>query len=307
MRKLRLYLFGLLAASAMFAQTEVPPDLAAADQPTCDSTRKGRIIAFTDESSATDCDSTGGGSTVAVCYCTGSAWTALGGGASGDSAPYGELAFDNPPSTCALCDEFTGGAATLTYAWGNQGAGTVSLSNDMLYFNGGDTTNEWRGYCIDTGTHTLPGDADQTFCVKLSQLEIDTTNEHVGIAVIGTGTVASPTEIEVWGPGNFSTDSINASSYTAWSLTGSAGIATWPMGVDGLSRGSLWLRADFTATTNATDYYWSWDGKSWFSLGTPGNLTNGPISWCVGGRAFTHAYIDYVRLRTDANRAECGE
>jgi hypothetical protein len=48
----------------------------------------------------------------------------------GDASPYSQYDPNNPPSTCAFCEEFTGDAEALTWRWGNQGTTALTLIHD---------------------------------------------------------------------------------------------------------------------------------------------------------------------------------
>lgn len=229
------------------------------------------------------------------------------GGSSTEAAAAGGAPFDVPPTTCYLCDEFENSTPSKTWTGGNVDASTLTYAYDMAYFNGGDSTNEWHGYCLDTTAYTMPGAVDQSFCIKLSQFEIDTTNDQIGIAVIGGGTISTPTELQVFGPGNFSTDGIINTEYTSWALAGSSSIGSYNIDAALVARAPLYLNVSYTAATGVTTPSYPFDGTSWWPLGVTGNLSGVPVTWCIGGRSWPHGYINFARLRVDANRLRCGE
>lgn len=221
---------------------------------------------------------------------------------------YGEQHFDRPPASCFLCDEFTDGASTLTWAWGNQDSATVTLENDGLNLDSVNT-NEYHAYCIDTATHSMPVNSDQVWCAKVTAT-IDTPTEICGLAVVEAGTLASPTEISSFGPLNASVDGFAGAGYTAWTLTGSASHAAYNFTTyDVLSSDAVYIKMSYVDSTRAVTESFSFDGKRWQNIttGTATTLSADPVTWCIVGRNAANCFWDFVRLRTDAGRETCGE
>lgn len=219
---------------------------------------------------------------------------------------YDQFDPNNPPAssgTGGCSEEWTNDTAACSWSWMNQDAATETISLDSSLVTGEVTADEIRGRFAAAATN-----ADQTFCAKMLFVSAG-TGSACFIGEISAGTVATPTALEFFGPGDFATD--NISSVADTNIDPSAGatvhatISLWSLLE--FSTTPLYLQIRYIDSSRATGFWYSWDGISWIQLGTNITLAADPLFWGFGARDAGACRFYFVRLRTDADRDKCGE
>jgi len=108
--------------------------------------------------------------------------------------PYRQYEIDRPPSTCAVCDEFTGDDDQLTWRWGNQGSSTITYELDAAHLD----PDEFGGTNIRVRWTTGPdgSSTDWVVTTKWSNHFAGLTQEN-GLILLATGTEGTPTKMYV--------------------------------------------------------------------------------------------------------------
>lgn len=262
------------------------------------SSRAPRLWLVVDGASATDCAS-GGGTSQVLCLCTGGAWATVGG------ASLPQHVQDYSPlrksASCAICEEFTDGALSQSWSWGNQGTSTETLELDRARINDSGTTR---------GSHRLvaapAAGTDFTVTARLELALNSSSSDYAGLSVIHGGTLASPTAVLVFGL-NFNGTNWNfliqeLTNYTTWSAT------TYTGGTLYNFASPIYLQGRYAQSTKVFTMFYSFDGLTWLgSVSATKTLSNHPTYLGRFNDTDRTVYTDFFRVRTDANRDLAGE
>ena len=222
-----------------------------------------------------------------------------------DIAPYGQYGPDNPPTSCASCEEWTGDAASLTWAWANQDSATSSVDHDGEFLVG-DATNELHVRYVSG----VPTNSDQTWTVKIDNVfdGSSSSGDSCGIIVLHGGTEASPTDVTYMMYGDFATDGIYYQADSDYApAAGSSTIASSAWSLSHLQGSPLYLQMRYVDSTRVTVGLYSFNGIDWTPMSATDTLTNDPIAWGTFVRLGAQCRISWARLRTDANKNDAGE
>lgn len=291
-RKALCVVFALFCSSIALGQNRG----ISANKPTCTTTAPQLFIVI-DGATATDC-TTGGGSSQVLCLCSGGSWAAV----VSSALPQHLIDYspDRAPTSCAACEEFTDGALSQTWTWGNQSSATETLAMDgaTINFNGATgRTVRWLA---------SPGAVNWTATMKARPgYNASGSGECVGMAVLESGTIATPTAFREFLHNNNGVDAwrvygLKLSSYSAYVSTDTP---VWA--VDDLL--PVYIQARYTTSTKGLVWAWSHDGMTWT---TAAGLTLAADPTYIGRETCTAASIhqvDFFRVRTDANRNLSGE
>jgi len=218
--------------------------------------------------------------------------------------PYQQYDPNRPPSSCAACDEFTGGT-TLTW-------------NTTDGLDGGGAVAEFDGYTINhSGTDETmvawtdspsSGNTDFTVTVKLSQFG-SATNDGCGIAFLAAGTTASPTDMRLvfvqTGTGAGLVVG-NATSYTA--SPSAASSDTFRFTTASVNTTVFYLQARYIDATRAITGWFSITGTHFFQIGASATTASAdPTKWGLMMRDDPTCVFDWARARTDASKNSAGE
>jgi hypothetical protein len=219
--------------------------------------------------------------------------------------PYQQYDADRPPSSCAVCDEFTAGPSL---SW--------DTTNGM---DGGSVTAEFGAYVLahPSGTHETggiwtaspsSGNTDFTVTAKILQWGAAST-DGCGVGFIAAGSPTTPTDIRaVWqqaGTGfgfvvgnmaNYTTAPTAASSDTTHITTAT------------LNSSTVYLQARYVDSTRAITGWFSYDGRHFFKIGSGSTTASAdPAYFGVFWRDVPACVVSWIRARTDAAMNEAGE
>lgn len=227
-------------------------------------------------------------------------------------SPYGQYDPDNPPASCAVCDEFTDDTATLTWTWANQGTASYSLANDKLKIVGaGENTLILRGLWTDAPSGSF------TLSVKLSGT--NTANNYAGtnVCALYAGDTTTPTGIRCCemihrGTTTWAALSIQEDTWTSYTTLGAGGTVMGNISVQHSEDVYLQLRYDTTADTIVCAF--ANDGDKWIPLSAGlAGVTSDPTKIGIFTQSYDSALgsfsadYSFFRARTDANRNLAGE
>lgn len=225
-----------------------------------------------------------------------SGWVKQGGDPAA-TAPYNQYDPDNPPASCAECEEWTGNTAALSWAWGNQDAATETLEMDGALLNGNET-----GTDIHARWLAAPGSGDFVVTAKLSVATTNTAGDDCGIALLITGTTASPT---LYHQLRWTTSSSTAVAYfhqsttSGYASTGSTTVGTIAASDESLMQTAYhWLQWRYTDSGDALTSWFSLNGKTWQQIAS--TTAAQPLYWGYIARRNAACRFDYIRRRTDA-------
>lgn len=239
-----------------------------------------------------------------------------GGGGGGGSDPWaGQYHPDREPTTCAACEEWADGTDDLTWRWGNQDGATISYARDALVLsNASGTDDDWACRWTDA-----PADGDFTASTLVHPTKILRPNldaDEVSLAVLVSGTEASPTTMETlgirYGVAGASTN--EEMIYLVAHQFGSggdylpeAGRSEVKQGVENQAKGAWYLQGRYDDTGATWEWWASTDGRSWSSVtGAAFAAAQQPVSVGVCVRRVkdsgeeTEGEFDWFRIRTDA-------
>lgn len=217
---------------------------------------------------------------------------------------YGQYDPNNPPASCAVCDEFTSGT-TLTW-------------NTTDGLDGGSATSEFGGYTLaHSGTNETmvawtnspsSGNIDFTVTVKVLQSGTAST-DGCGIAFLAAGTTAAPTDIrqvyQQTGTG-FGFVVGNVTSYTA--APTAASTETAKVSTVTLNTTPTYLQARYIDSTRAITGWFSYDGTHFYQIGASSTTASAdPSKWGLMMRDDPTCVFAWARARTDANKNYAGE
>lgn len=131
-----------------------------------------------------------------------------------------------------------------------------------------------------------------------------TSADYAGLSVIHAGTLASPTAVLVFGV-NFNATSWNflvqdLSNFTTWSATVYTGGTLYNFATP------IFLQGRYAQSTKVFTMYYSFDGLTWLGPATK-TLSDHPTYIGRFNDTDRTAYVDFFRIRTDANRDLAGE
>lgn len=224
-----------------------------------------------------------------------------------DIAPYGQYDPDNQATslgTSGWREEWSGDAASQTWAWGNQDSATETIDNDAALL-AGDGTDEFHARC----TTAVATNADQTVTAKVWVENLANTNNGAGIGVVIAGTVATPTALEVLYYQNASSDGYLFLGMTSWTLAGASAHGSvetfWP--IYSVTQVPTYFQLRYTDSSRNLDAWISFDGLVFRQVGSSTTISADPVAWCYLVRDDGDAVVEWIQNRTDTNRNNAGE
>lgn len=222
-------------------------------------------------------------------------------------APYGRYDPHRTPATLHACSDGFIGGFEATWTWQNQATATDAVDHDsaVLEDRTGAGGNSRRVRWL---TCTEPTDSFTT-TVKLYTYAQGTSNS-AGIALLLTGTEASPTSIATCDAFT-TTPGLRAGTLTSYtaaiSQAGSTKSIFW--GAAAVMNTPVFLQARYDDTADTIGCYTSYDGISWEQVGTNIAATSDPLA--IGrfvNPTNPHSSRWYFfRTRTDADRNDAGD
>lgn len=220
------------------------------------------------------------------------------------ASPYDQYDPDRPPSSCAVCDEFTS-SPSLTWDTTNGmdgGSATAEYDSYTIAHNG---TNETGAIWTDSPSS---GNTDFTVTVKLIQWGVG-SNDGCGIAFLAAGTTTTPTDIRaVWEQTGTGAGFVvgNATSYTA--VPSAASSDTSHFLASATNTSGVYLQARYVDSTRAITGWVSYDGRHFFQIGASATTASAdPAKFGVLWRDDPTCVVQWIRARTDANKNDAGE
>lgn len=218
--------------------------------------------------------------------------------------PYRQYDPARPPSSCASCEEWSGDIASLSWSWGNQGTATETLEMDGATISGPQTTaTALRVRCV-----AAPAAADFTVHSRVSGSGTATFN-HWGIALL-QGTLATPTRIDSITPTSVTDSAIDIRSqrYTNYSTYGAGHADTGDMDESSIQGRAIDLRIAFTDSSNVADFAFSYDGRTYITVGASIAISANPDFVCIEVNSEDTvngvvAHFQWLRIRTDSGRS----
>jgi hypothetical protein len=225
---------------------------------------------------------------------------------------YGQYDPDRPPTTVGTggwSEDWTGNAASQTWAWFNPDAATHTIKYSSDEIDGEVTGDEFRGLGAAAATNL-----DQTFSAKVWAEDIDSGAPAAGcyIGVICGGTLAAPTRVFWDGYVDAATDLIQYFWDTDYDISAgttsvdSISTYTFPgfMGTQ-----AVYLQFRYTDSSRKVEALYSADGVYFwpFFTTTTGVCTADPTFWLISARDHYGCRFEWARLRTDANRNDSSE
>lgn len=228
-----------------------------------------------------------------------------------------------PTDEATASDEFDGSISGSVWTWGNQGTATDTYANGAAYMDTPQATVNNRMRWAPA-----PSAVDWTVTSKLANYgDISDGNwsKHgpylgVGIAVLVSGTIASPTRIHTLEIGNYSgTGYIEpvhfySNSYTETSLTLVSKSDNWLCWTrcSQWARNPIWLQFRYTASTKVLQGCMSDNGVDFTCLGATATLSAHPsyVGRFIsqrGNYTGVEGKFFYFRTRTDADRNLSGQ
>lgn len=238
---------------------------------------------------------------------SGTSWSCAADATGSGGAPYGEYDPDNQATslgTSGWREEWTGDAASQTWAWGNQDGAAETIGSDSVLL-AGDGTDEFHARC----TTAVATNADQTVTAKLWIENLANNNNGAGIGVVVAGTAASPTAIEVLYYHNAATDGYLFLGMTSWALAGASTHGSvesfWP--IYSVTQVPTFFQLRYTDSSRNLDAWTSFDGKVFRQVGSSTTISADPVAWCYLVRDDGDAVVEWIQNRTDTNRNKAGE
>lgn len=224
-------------------------------------------------------------------------------------APFQEYDPKRPPSSCAVCDEFSNGC-TLTRSTGNADSSSISCVRDGLLVAGDGGRDEITVEWFDPPSS---GNVDFTVAALIHMSNVQqTSGPSCGIAILHGGTVATPSAILVFyestnnGSGtDFRLAYQNFSGYTMAGVTNIWNIFPATGRGYGLQAYYQLRYVDSTRVVTAAH------SESGYVFGYPDTetktLSADPIKVGIVARMGAECFVEFIRMRTDADRLNVGE
>lgn len=209
---------------------------------------------------------------------------------------------DMPPVSCATCDEWTGDTETLSGSWANQDAASYSITLDGLLLTGEATGNEIRGRCYDPPSS---GNTDFTEIVRVTQGSFPAAG-GCGILFLTGGTLAAPTQVR------YLRTAADANVYLTTDAdfdlaAGAANSGSASFGTVGSWLYGIYFKLVYDNTGATVAGYASANGLIWRTIATGVAAGADPSKMCLIVHDDTPCQFDFLRARTDADRANAGE
>jgi len=238
--------------------------------------------------------------------CTLDAGTA---GSFGELAPYSNYDPDNPPAECfnsGFCDEFTPNAEQIAWEEGNIETATITYVRDAAIFDGDSGDDDLN---VQWLTPPASGNTDFVIHAKIwtDPNTNNTTTYGCGLAILYGGTVATPTNIELFYWLNSTTDSWFVQTVTSYALAG-------PSTVDSIANDQLdnqytphYASIRYVDSTRVTTPALGIGTEHEDNTLTGATLSADPIrvGWFV--RNGMNCTFEYVRILTGTDRNYAGE
>lgn len=224
---------------------------------------------------------------------------------SDDVAPYGQYDPDNPPATCAICDEFTNDTETQTWTCaGNTDATKTDVLDSMRVVVTGDSTAVDRYIC----TVAAPS-GSFVMSAKIQASFYPSGIPMCGLVVIRTGTQSAPTSL-VQLINYFLTTNKFVVTQTATSMTGATSNVGggWTYLTCGGCEAAIYMQIRYDATADTLTYCAGYDGFKTLGCAEQSSVTADPLYVGIladdlannGSIPAADCFFEFVRIRTDA-------
>lgn len=224
----------------------------------------------------------------------------------GQIAPYRQYDPNRPPSSCDTCEEWTGDTAAQSWSWGNQDAASEVIGYDSALFTG-DSADEERFRWV-----AAPANSDQTLTAKLQVLSVAGVADACQVATLVSGTIASPTSIEIFQYAKSGTSSYGFAFYVDDNYSPAAGVtlhgsfySIWES--TEVLQQHVFMQIRYTDSSRSTETWLSWNAKDWYQVGTAATAAADPAYWGYGARKGAQCRYEFFRVRTDANRNDVSD
>ncbi|MEO8277998.1 MAG: hypothetical protein ABI639_17445 [Thermoanaerobaculia bacterium] len=225
----------------------------------------------------------------------------------GKLPPYRQYDPRRPPSsvgTGGIQDEFINGTTITFNGFQNQESSTLTAERDgITLFHPTDST----GVAIDWFTGPNGSTTDWFFHTHLSTASLGAFNQ-AGLAILATGTEGTPTlmYLAVIVQTTATSKALATRSMTSYTSAQTA------VGTDRPSASSGYLAFGYVSSTKVLSVYTSEDGYlyspiSATTLGAHPTTSFGLIVSSLSSTQPSYGWFDYIRVRTDSNRADAGE
>lgn len=216
---------------------------------------------------------------------------------------------DKPPASygsTGFGEEFSENTEDQTWEWGNQGTSSITVTTEVSELipqvSGG------AGRAMRARWIAPPASGDWVASAKVTaRAQVDDDTQY-GIAVLTTGTVGTPTQIEaqVLSRNGSGVWDIKSNTWTSYTAMGAATASQVMTDIRGGIPFTAYLQFRYDATTDVLSSYWAIEGLMWTAGATLASVTApvrvGYIAEDRGTGANSGRFmVHWFRVRNDAD------
>lgn len=213
----------------------------------------------------------------------------------------------SPGAAAGAIERWPGNVALLTWRWGNQGTATETVQNDAAYveLTGAQTSN------LRVRWTTVTNSGDWVISMFLYGIGFSSSGDFAGLALLETGTEATPTSLLLYGMhnngGTLGLSMLTMTSYTSAMTLVAQTASVWNTQADG-----AWCQVRYKSSTKTVNCWRGGcgllgGGYAWIQVGTDRVLGVAPQNssgYAINSTANSAHAVDGIfplwQQRTDA-------